>query len=268
MRKILLTGLLALAACNSSSPNENPDSPVDPADPTDPDDPPSPDESARDYDELATIISAHLRAEFALQWASAAIVKNELALPEGFFITGDDGNDAIGQGTYGGLNIAFLLHCNDGTAAHTRVPCNELAHHGHIKLTIDGAQTMGVISMNDVQRVVNWEVRDVNLGKARFRGLDGMVLKTAVTTNGELASYTVMFDAVYEQVRFFADDAFPTFGTIDFTVNTQRTRGTDNRVFDTSAHLTYGASGVPTTLVFDGSITYSLDLATGDVLRQ
>jgi hypothetical protein len=268
MRKILLTGLLALAACNSNPPNENPDSPVDPADPTDPDDPPNPDESARDFDELAAIISAHLRAEFALQWTSAAIVKNETALPEGFFITGEDGADAIGQGTFGGLNIAFLLHCNDGTTAHTRVPCNELAHHGHIKLTISGAQTMGVIAMNDVQRVVNWEIRDVNLGKARFRGPDGMVLKTAVTTNGELADYTVMFDAIYEQVRFFTNDTYPTFGTIDFTVNTQRTRGADRRVFDTSAHLTYGASGVPTTLVFDGSVTYALDLKTGDVLRQ
>src|SRR5687767_9743264 len=151
MRKILLTGLLALAACNNSTPNdENPDSPVDPAEPTDPDDPPNPDESARDYDELAAILSAHLRAEFALQWTAAAIIKSDAVQPEGFFITGDDGADAIGQGTFGGLNIAYAMHCNDGSTAHLRVPCNETAHHGHVKMTINGTQTMGVIAMNDV----------------------------------------------------------------------------------------------------------------------
>ena len=86
MRKELLSCLaLAFAACNQASdPNDNPDSPVDPADPTDPDDPPNPQETARDNDELATILSAHLRAEFALQLVSAAIVRNEYALPEGF----------------------------------------------------------------------------------------------------------------------------------------------------------------------------------------
>ncbi|HTL34919.1 MAG TPA: hypothetical protein VL326_17440 [Kofleriaceae bacterium] len=270
MRTILLTGLAlaTIAGCNNSAPNDNPDSPVDPVDPTDPDDPPNPQETARDNDELATIIAAHLRAEFALQLTAAAIVRNEYALPEGFVITGDDGADAIGNGTFGGLSINFALHCNDGTDQHNRVPCNEYAHHGHIKLTIAGSQTMGVIAMNDMNRVVNWEIRDVNLGKARFRGPDGLVLKSAVTTNGEQANYTVMFDAIYEQVRFLPAATIPTFGTIDFTVNTQRDRGADHRVFDTIAHLNYGASGAPTTLTFDSSINYNVDLKTGDVIKQ
>lgn len=270
MRKELLSCLaLAFAACNQAAdPNDNPDSPVDPADPTDPDDPPDPVETARDYDELATILSAHLRAEFAFQLTSAAIVKNEYALPEGFVVTGDDGSDTLGTGTYGSLSIQFALHCNDGSTAHLRVPCDANAHHGHLKLTIAGSQTMGVIAMNDLQRAVNWEIRDVNLGKARFRGPDGMVLKTQVITEGEPADYTVMFDAVYEQVRYLAADVFPTYGTIDFTVNAQRDRAGDHRVFDTQAHLTYGASGAPTTLVFDGNLSYVLDLSTGEVTKQ
>jgi hypothetical protein len=259
--------LATIAACNNAAPN-NPDSPVDPVDPTDPEDPPNPEETARDYDELATILSAHLRAEFSLQLTAAAIVGNQYALPEGFVITGDDGTDSVGTGTFAGLSINFTLHCNDGTAQHNRVACDQYANHGHIKLTIAGSQTMGAISMNDMNRVVNWEVRDVNLGKARFRGPDGLILKSAVTTNGEQASYTVMFDATYEQVRFLPAATIPTYGTIDFTVNTQRDRGADHRVFDSTAHLNYGASGVPTTLTFDGNLTYNLDLKTGEVIKQ
>ncbi|HUS30087.1 MAG TPA: hypothetical protein VMZ53_16385 [Kofleriaceae bacterium] len=271
MRKILLTGFaLALAACNDNARPEDelPDNPVDPVDPTDPEDPPNPQETARDYDELAAILSAHLRAEFSVQLTGAAIVRNEAVLPEGFAITGDDGVDALGTGTLNGLTINFGLHCNDGSAAHIRVPCDANAHHGHLKLNISGTQTMGTISMNDFQRAVNWEIRDVNLGKARFRGPDGTVLKSQVVTNSEPADYVVMFEALYEQVRFLPDTTIPTFGTIDFKVNTQRTRNGDRRVFDSQAHLTYGASGVPTTLTFDGGQSYALDLKTGEVIKQ
>ena len=41
--------------------------------------------------------------------------------------------------------------------------------------------------MSEINRVVDWEIRDVMLDKARFRGPDGLSLKTSVTTNGEVA---------------------------------------------------------------------------------
>ena len=269
MRAFLLgVSVLALAACGSNSDDNdpmNPDDPVDPTDPTDPTDPPTAEEVARDSDELASILSAHIRGEFQTQLIVAGI--SEGTFPEGFMLTAQTAEQYEGVGAKDGLSFAFTYYCNDGMAAHVVVPCDGNAHHAHFKLTATGSQSMGAIAMSEINRVVDWEIRDVMLDKARFRGPDGLSLKTSVTTNGEVASYKVQFNATYEQVRFLAGYTFPTFGTIDFTVNTDRTRSNDRRVFNSVAKLTYGSQGVPTTLVIDGA-TYNVNLTTGDVVKQ
>ena len=269
MRAFLLgVSVLALAACGSNSDDNdpmNPDDPVDPADPTDPNDPPTPEESARDMDELASILAAHVRGEFATQLAAAQISMGQY--PEGFSLTNQTAEQYEGVGSKDGLSYSFVYHCNDGTTAHLIVPCDGAAHHSHFKLTLTGSQAMGAIAMNEINRVVDWEIRDLALGKARFRGPDGLSLKTSVETAGEVANYTVQFNATYEQVRYLSGYAFPTFGTIDFTVNTDRTRGSDHRVFNSTAKLTIGSQGVPTTLVIDGSTTYTINLTSGAVVK-
>jgi hypothetical protein len=264
MRAFLLgAAVLALAACGSNN-GDDPDDPVDPVDPTDPTDPPTPEESARDYDELATIVAAHVRAEFPLQLAAAEI--SEARFPAGFSITSQTAEEYQGAGTFGSLSASVVYHCNDGTTAHLIVPCDGTAHHSHMKWTLTGSQAMGAISMDQISRVVDWEIRDLLLDKARFRGPDGITLKTAVTTDGVAAQYSVQFNAVYEQVRYLPSYTFPTYGTIDFTINTERTRAGDRRVFNATGKLTFGSSGVPTTLALD-NVTYTINLATGAVVK-
>ena len=265
---LLGAAVLALAACGSNSDNDpnDPNDPVDPQDPTDPEDPPTPDESARDSDELASIIAAHVRGEFPMQLVAAEISENRF--PAGFSQTGttaEGGYTAVGS--QGGLSFAIDYYCNDGVAdSHAVIACEGAAHHSHVKITATGSQSMGEISMSEINRVVNWEIRDLTLDKARFRGPDGLSLKTTVATNGEAASYKVQFNATYEQVRYLTGYTFPTFGTIDFTINTERNRGTDKRIFNSTAKLTFGSSGVPTTLAIDG-VTYTINLTSGAVVR-
>jgi hypothetical protein len=265
MRAFLLgAAILALSACGNSSDDDDMN-PVDPVDPTDPTDPPTPEETARDYDELASILAAHVRGEFQLQLAAAEI--SESRLPAGFSITSAGLEESTGVGTIGSMSYDFAFHCNDGTAAHTIVPCDGNAHHSHIKFTATGGMVVGTMSMDQITRVVDWEIRDLTLDKARFRGPDQISLKTVATTDGETASYGVQFTATYEQVRYLPSHTMPTFGTIDFTVNTERLRGDDRRVFNSTAHLVYGASGTPTTLSIDGTHNYTINLTSGDVVK-
>lgn len=264
MRAFLLSAaVLALAACGSSG--DDPNDPLDPVDPTDPTDPPTPEETARDYDELASILAAHVRAEFPLQLIAARVSEGQY--PEGFSMTSQTPEEYQGVGTVGALSLSFVYHCNDGTTAHLIVPCDGTAHHSHIKLTMTGSQAMGAISMDQINRTVDWEIRDLTLDKARFRGPDALSLTTSVTTEGVAAQYTLMFSAVYEQVRYMPSALIPTFGTIDFTVNSERTRAGDRRVFNATAKLTYGSSGVPTTLVIDDTHQYTINLNSGAIVK-
>jgi hypothetical protein len=230
-------------------------------DETDPVDPPTPDESARDYSELAQILGAHVRGEFAIQLATAAI--SEGRYPEGFYSTGD----GAGAGVLGSMNFSFTYHCNNGDAAHTIVPCDGTAHHSHFQLAMNGTETVGSLSMDMLNRQVDWEIRDLLVDKARFRGPDNISVATSVTTDGVTATYTLNADAIYEQVRFMPAAVIPTFGTIDFAINVERVRGDDRRVFTVNAQLAYGASGVPTTLTLDGAVAYSVNLTTGELAK-
>lgn len=267
MRAFLLGAtVLALVACGSDGSDNDPNDPgdpVDPMDPTDPDDPPTPEELVRDHDELATILAAHVRGEFPTQLITAEIAKGNY--PDGFTMTEQTAEQYTGTGTLDGLGFEFTYHCNEGTPEHPIVPCDGAAHHAHFQLRQTGSQAMGAISMDEIDRAVDWEIRDLALGKARFRGPDALSLRTTVTTAGEPADYRVQLHAIYEQVRYLY--TFPTYGTIDFEINTERVRGDDRRVFNTTAQLVFGSSGVPTTLVLDGGTTYTIDLTGGEVVR-
>lgn len=256
MRVFLGAALLALAACGG---NSDPGPGPDPVDPTDDEDPPTPEETARDYDELASILAAHVRGEFELQLAGAAITKS--MPPAGFVITSQSTELSAGNGSAGGMSYTFEFYCNDGTPEHTRVPCDGFAHHSHILFTATGSQSVGPMAMDSIMRRVDWEIRDITVDKARFRGPSEITLQTSV--NG--ASYRVSADAVYEQVRFLPGKSFPTFGTIDFTINTERNRGSDRRVFNANARIAYAADGAMLTI--DGTYSYKINLASGEVVK-
>jgi hypothetical protein len=267
---------LGIPACaDNHNPPDDGDDVADPGDqmdqgedPTDPVDPPTEEEVARDNDELAQVIAAHVRGEFPIQLAAAQISKG--VFPAGFSPTGQDpstGEDT-GVGTVDGLSFTFSYHCNNGDELHTRVACDGLAHHSHMLWTMTGAETVGNMSMVDMHRQVNWEIRDLLDQKARFRGPDNVQVSSDVSLDGEVSSYTLNFDAAYEKVRFMPNAVIPTFGTIDFSLNVERVRGEDHRVFETAAQLVYGASGVPTTLTLGGSLVYTIDLETGVVAKR
>jgi hypothetical protein len=263
---------LAVAGCSnndSSTPDiADPDDQMDQGDePTDPVDPPTEEELARDNDELAQVLGAHVRGEFGIQLVAFEISKGRF--PEGFAQTGvSDTLEATGTGALGGMTYAFTYHCNADDTAHTVVACDGNAGHSHMLWTMSGSETVGAMAMNDMSRTVDWEIRDLMFDKARFRGPDNVAVSSSVTTNGEVSTYTLNMDAVYEKVRYLAGAVIPTFGTIDFNVNVERVRGDDRRVFETTAHLVYGASGVPTVLTIAGSLNYTIDLASGAVVKQ
>ena len=256
MRAFLL-GAALLAACgtsNSSMPGGD-DTTTPPT--TDTNDPPTAEEIAQDFDQTAQVLGAHVRGEFALQLAMAAVAKGQFHA--GFSSTGD----GTATGHVDGMSYDLVYHCNDGTPEHLVVPCDGAANHAHVMVTASGSQAVGALTMDAIARSVDWEIRDILLGKARFRGPDDVSLKS----NVDGTSFNVKFTATYEQVRYLPDYKIPTYGTIDWQLHIDRTRASDHRVFDTTAHLVYGAQGNPTTITFDGSVTYTINLTSGAIVK-
>jgi len=261
---------LAVSGCSNHESSEpdvsDPGDQMDQGDePTDPVDPPTGDEVARDNDELAQVLGAHVRGEFSVQLAAAEISKGRW--PQGFAPTGDGTGAGTGAGTVGGMSYTFTYHCNNGDTAHTIVPCDGTAHHSHMTWNMTGSETVGSMSMDGRSRVVEWEIRDLLFEKARFRGPDNTAVSSTITGSTDQSQFTINMDSLYEQVRYMPAALIPTFGTIDFNINAERLRAGDRRVFETTGHLVYGANGVPTTLSL-GSTNYTIDLETGVVARQ
>ena len=98
---------------------------------------------------------------------------------------------------------------------------------------------------------------------SRTMGVEGL---NSVTYYGSAANYNLgqNNNANYPWPRVNVNDYRR---TIDFTINAERNRGADRRVFVTTAQLVYGARGEPTVLTFDGTLRYSVDLATGAVVK-
>jgi len=269
MRAFLLGAALLATACGSNDPAVSTDamSPTDSTAPTDSTDPDDAAVIARDKDELATILAAHLRAEFPVQLIAAQLSRG--TYPDGFQLTGTgvSGLEYTGIGATGSLSFSFSYFCHgEALPGDPPIPCDAAAHHSHFTLALTGSQTMGDISMTAIDRVVVWEIRDLALGKARISGPDALSLDTSVSTEGVQADYHLTFDAAYNQVRYLAGQAVPTFGTIAFTVTSDRTRGDDVRTFESTAQLTYGGNAAPSTIVLDG-VTYGFDVAAGTVVR-
>ena len=196
MRAFLLgAALLAIGAgcgSNDSSDPNDPNDPVDPTNPTDPNDPPTAEEIARDNQDLATVLAAHVYGEFSFQLAAANIAEGRY--PEGFSMTSSTVEETKGVGSVGGMSYDFSYHCNDGTTAHTFVPCDGGAHHAHMLINMSGAQTVGAMAMGSIDRVVDWEIRDLMLDKARFRGPD----KMSLDANVQGADFKIQFNAILE----------------------------------------------------------------------
>src|SRR5690242_4690886 len=96
---LLAIGAGACGGSNDSSDPNDPNDPVDPTDPTDPNDPPTPEEVARDNQDLANVLAAHVYGEFSFQLIAANIAEGRY--PEGFMQTSSTLEETKAVGSLG-----------------------------------------------------------------------------------------------------------------------------------------------------------------------
>jgi hypothetical protein len=127
-----------------------------------------------------------------------------------------------------------------------------------------GDMTTPAMTLAGFDRTAKWTVRDVSVNEPRVDG-PGKVMFTADLGTG---SYAVDLDDTFTRVRFTTTPTVPTSGTMDLTVNVQRSKrdGSPDRKFTTMAHIDFTTA--PASLVFDGVATYAFDMTTGAVTKK
>ena len=211
----------------------------------------------QDYDDVAASLGAHLSAsELPIMVDSVDMAFGRM--PAGFSFT-DTPEARILEGTRGGLNLRYELHCHDLADALTA--CDGLQDHSHVDFTYSGVSG----SLAGVESTANWIVRGSQRPRLWILG-DG---EDVFASNLPTGDYSLALSDTMQHVKFEPTPLMPVEGSISIRVAVDRVRpaaSPANRTFSVDAIVQFTRDAA--TLTLDGSRTYGLDIASGAVTRQ
>ena len=222
----------------------------------------------QDYNDVAASIAADLSVGELPSMVDAINLAYGRTLP-GYTVTPK--TDSAGtqyellDGSRGGVTIEYKLYCRDNADATTT--CNGAENHAHVKPTYTGSVTAASASIDSIQRSAAWIVRDLGMPSARLGGTGTDNYASHLSTGDyQIMAMDTLKNALFDPTT----PTTPTAGTLDLTLEVQRTRNTASpadRSFATSAHLVFTGSDAAT-LTLDGSQTYAITISTGAVTKQ
>lgn len=269
MRKILFV-FLVLAACsdnNNTSSGAGPDAGLDSGGGGGGGDVSAADK-AQDYNDVAASIGANLSTG-DLPSMVDAINMAYGRMPAGYTVT--QKTDSAGtayellDGSRAGVTVQYKLYCRDDADLETT--CNGAENHAHVKPTYTGTLTAADASLDSIQRTAAWIVRDLGMPSARLGGSGTDAFASHLSTG----DYTLMITDTLKDTLFDPNaPSVPTAGTLDLTINVQRTRQgatPADRSFAVTAHIAFTGPDTAT-LTLDSTENYALTVSSGAVIKQ
>jgi hypothetical protein len=222
----------------------------------------------QDFNDVAVLVAANLSTGELPAMVDAinmACGRN----PAGFTIM--DHTDSAGvafqtlDGMRGGLTVQYKLFCRDDQDAETK--CNGNENHAHVKPTYTGTLAAADASIDSVQRSAAWIVRDVGMATPRIGGAGTESFASHLATG----DYMLMLTDTLKDTRFDkSDPTTPTSGTLDLSINVQRTRQgavPADRSFTVMAHIVFTGDDTAT-MTLDQTQIYAVTISTGAVVKQ
>jgi hypothetical protein len=222
----------------------------------------------QDYNDVAASIAANLSAG-DLPSMVDAINMAYGRMPAGYTITTKTDSAGVSydllDGTRAGVTVHYKLYCRDD--ADLEAMCNGAENHAHVKPTYSGSLTAASASIDGIQRSAAWIVRDLGMPSARIGGSGTDALSSHLSTG----DYTIMLTDTLKDALFDpTTPTVPTAGTLDLTVNVQRTRqgaSPADRSFAVMAHIQFTGPDTAT-LTLDSMQNYALTVSSGAVTNQ
>lgn len=241
----LITLGLSIAACSSSNP-------------------PTPEE----YDATAQAIASNTATSGGggdVASMSDSVTIAQSASLDGFTLMGD----GHFEGSRLGLDYSYTITCKD--AAGVIGLCGVTTDQATVQVAWSGNITSEVLDLS-VMRDGSWSITGLQSDIATFSGDSTLSLDTTLhADSGATASYMFDISASYDAVQITTHERQVIGGSASFDVAARaQVTGTNgnntDKSFEVHAEITFHADHTAD-LVLDGTQNYSLDLATGLVVR-
>lgn len=184
-------------------------------------------------------------------------------MPIGFTL---DASGSI-SGTHLGLDYQYTLTCKDVNGV-VLPACTAATDNAYASLMWSGSLTLPNFSAS-VDRTGNWTLTGLQSPQATFNG-DGMFTYDAMIANpirNTALAYHFDYTATYDAVLVNTTTHMAVGGMIAYDINaTKKVDGTTTHSFSLSAEVTFNADSTAT-IVLDGTHHYTLDMATGVVVK-
>jgi hypothetical protein len=188
-------------------------------------------------------------------------------MPLGFALSGD----GRFEGSRLGVEFSYMITCKN-LAGVSLGTCDATTNEASVDVNWSGDLTSPNLDAS-VTRDGSWKVTGLQTNTATFTGDGEFTFDTTLRSifrPGVTATYSFDASASYEAVKITTDDRKVVDGSASFDLTARHmVSGTNNDVdatFDVQAEIEFHADHTAT-LVLDGSRNYSLDLATGVVVR-
>ena len=222
----------------------------------------------QDYNDVAASIAANLSVGELPSMVDAVNMAYG-RMPQGYTTTQKTDSAGVSyellDGSRGGVTIEYKLYCRD--TADATVPCNGAENHAHVKPIYTGSVTAASASIDSIQRSASWIVRDLGLPAARVGGTGTDNFASHLSTGDyQIMAMDTLKNALFDPTT----PTTPTAGTLDLTINVQRTRSgatPADRSFAVSAHIAFTGPDAAT-ITLDGAQNYALTVSTGAVTKQ
>jgi hypothetical protein len=170
------------------------------------------------------------------------------------------------NGSRAGLTYDYQVTCTDagGTKLAT---CGATTDKADVQVAWNGMLALPHLSAT-IDRKGHWTLAGLTTTTPRLDGDGSFTFDSDVTSildPGAHATYHLTYDAHYDDVVFDASHA-PVSGEIHYTVHAQHMDANSSGAFDVDAVITFTGNG-HADLVLDGDHHYTLDLATGVVIK-
>ena len=176
------------------------------------------------------------------------------------------GGSGMITGTHGGLTYSYGITCKDVSGA-TMPFCTKLTNSADIDLMWSGTLALPNFTAS-LTRDGSWSIKGLQTSQATISGSGSFTFDASVTSvfRSSTSSYHLSYDATYDAVLIDTATKLAVGCDVMYSIDGQHTVGGATSEFSIDADLAFHADGTAT-LTLDGSHEYTLDLATGLVVK-